>query len=216
MHERPSYGGTCYSDFTSRQWLTVTEYNEKSMIGTKTLLESTSGQVYAHVIDGLVPQRALQTSSPISAQATLTTGPMNPILTAEPTFASASTPTPNDPSVHLSSTATKTIAIGTSIAGVIVIGVVIFFLLQRYGPARRLRSRRQIEVEKDAVAEQIYEKGTESTHHDPVDRTKAELVGSQVVHQIYHELEDTMDWPRSKESGGLRTPSGHPSKEETI
>ena len=62
MHERPSYGGTCYSEFTSGQWLTVTEYNGNSVIGTKTLSESTVGQVYAHVIDGVVSQGVLQTS----------------------------------------------------------------------------------------------------------------------------------------------------------
>lgn len=62
IHERPSYGGTCYSDFTSNQWLTVTEYNGQSVVGTKTWSQSTSGQVYAHVIDGLVSQEVLQTS----------------------------------------------------------------------------------------------------------------------------------------------------------
>ena len=62
VHERPSYGGTCYSDFTPGQWLTVTEYNGRSIVETKTLSESTSGQVYAHVIDGFVQREAFPTS----------------------------------------------------------------------------------------------------------------------------------------------------------
>lgn len=50
---RSAYGGTCYSDLSSGQTLTVTGYDTASVTATFTWVASvTNAQVYAHPIDG--------------------------------------------------------------------------------------------------------------------------------------------------------------------
>lgn len=54
---RPGYGGTCYSDILSTS---ITQYDNSSSSGV--MFFSTSGQAYAHPIDGF----ALETGSTVS------------------------------------------------------------------------------------------------------------------------------------------------------
>lgn len=60
--QRPAYGGLCFSDFTAGTSLTVVEYNATAMMQTQTVPFSTSGQVFAHIIDGYATKHALATS----------------------------------------------------------------------------------------------------------------------------------------------------------
>lgn len=54
--DRPAYGGLCFSGFTAGTTLTVVQYNSTGVMQTATLPFSTSGQVFAHIIDGYATQ----------------------------------------------------------------------------------------------------------------------------------------------------------------
>lgn len=54
--DRPGFSGTCYRDIIST---TVTQYDNSSLIGTITF--STSGQAYAHPLDGFAMERPATT-----------------------------------------------------------------------------------------------------------------------------------------------------------
>ncbi|MCJ1261364.1 hypothetical protein MMC22_001228 [Lobaria immixta] len=64
---RPGYGGTCFSDILS---VSVTQYDNSSSSGV--MLFSTSGQAYAHPIDGF----ALQTTTPSKVTVVSTAAPV--------------------------------------------------------------------------------------------------------------------------------------------
>lgn len=59
---RPFYGGTCYSDATVGRVLSVTQYNERSVVGSSQwTVTATSAQVYARPIDGYAVREATVT-----------------------------------------------------------------------------------------------------------------------------------------------------------
>ncbi|KAL9078319.1 MAG: hypothetical protein Q9157_002750 [Trypethelium eluteriae] len=212
VHERPSYGGTCYSDFTSGQRLTVTEYNGQSLVEAKTLSQSSPGQVYAHVIDGMVQQEVLPTSTPATVDASLTTAPSSPEWTGEPTWGAASTDTPPISSSGLPNNTVKGIVIGSSIGGVSLIGLAIFFMLKKCKPNENARTRRGFEIEKDAVSAQIYEKDPFGDRGSSVSQMKTELTGPEVVHEICYELEGSPIQTTPKSFYGPQDPAGHSLK----
>lgn len=62
---RPGYGGTCFSDILSQ---TVTQYDNSSSSGV--MIFSTTGQAYAHPIDGFAlqtPASAISVSLSVSS-----------------------------------------------------------------------------------------------------------------------------------------------------
>ncbi|KAL2436947.1 hypothetical protein ABEF95_015577 [Exophiala dermatitidis] len=104
---RSAYGGTCYSDLTSGQTLTVTGYDTASMTATFTWVASvTNAQVYAHPIDGFQAILATQTSS--SSQIVTNT----PVTTSPISEPPSPTPSPH-----------STLS-GGAIAGIVIASVV--------------------------------------------------------------------------------------------
>ncbi|KAL9097902.1 MAG: hypothetical protein Q9165_000228 [Trypethelium subeluteriae] len=150
--------------------------------------------------------------TPATVDASLTTAPSSPEWTGDPTWAPASTDTPPVSSSGLPSNTVKGIVIGCSVAGVSLIGLLIFILLKRRKPTRSFSTRRGFEIEKDAIDAQIYEKDPSGDQASSVEQMKTELKGSEVVNQIYYELEDSPTQIPQKGFYGPQGPVGHPPK----
>ncbi|GAB7348411.1 hypothetical protein MBLNU459_g6842t3 [Dothideomycetes sp. NU459] len=186
-HARPSYGGTCYSGFTSGQWLTVTEYDASSLIGTKTLSQTVEGQVYAHVIDGLVGQGVLQTSSSTPASVSASPTP----ATSASASASASTVSK---SKSLSGGAIAGIVIGVLAALALIVGAALVLVRRRKAsvPISPIteesdpghESGAQPIYESDAAGAAVHEKDAHGDKQFPLGRFQSELSGSEVGHEM--------------------------------
>ncbi|KAL1306931.1 hypothetical protein AAFC00_005573 [Neodothiora populina] len=118
--QRPVYGGLCFSEFLADVSLTVVEYNKTGIVQTQTVPFSTSGQVYAHIIDGYVSKDALTTTSAAPNASGLSMSTASSIATSSPSVSHK----------HLSGGAIAGIVIGC-VVGVLAVLALGFFVLRR-------------------------------------------------------------------------------------
>ncbi|KAI9711173.1 MAG: hypothetical protein M1820_002160, partial [Bogoriella megaspora] len=165
---------------------------------------STSGQVYAHVIDGIVNQQVLNSNTPAANEATLTTAsPNNPTWTSNPTLFGQNSAFATSTSRKLSPGSVKGIVIGCTIGGVVLIGLAIFLLMwrMRRGTAGQTRRHEKGCNDDDAFGGQVFEKDPGGDKQVLTTHVKSELVGTDVAHHTYHELESPPNNNNSSPTG---------------
>ncbi|MCJ1330887.1 hypothetical protein MMC10_007574 [Thelotrema lepadinum] len=125
---RPAYGGTCYSNLLS---VSVTQYDNSSSSGV--MLFSTSGQAYAHPIDGFA--LSVSTSTNSSSTSNTTSAGLQPAASG-----STSTPLLTDSSSQphvLSSGAIAGIVIGSILGAALLLTGFILICVRRRRRQRR-------------------------------------------------------------------------------
>ncbi|EHY54128.1 hypothetical protein ABEF92_008281 [Exophiala dermatitidis] len=175
---RSAYGGTCYSDLSSGQTLTVTGYDTASVTATFTWVASvTNAQVYAHPIDGYQEILATQTSS------------SSHIATSTPVATSSVSESPSPiPSPHpaLSGGAIAGLVIA-SVLGAVFLGVGAALL---YWRRRKALNNGQIETLPHDQVPPYYSERPDNApdmlqvQHKRASSNVAELPGDQQVHEL--------------------------------
>lgn len=117
--DRPAFGGTCYSDIALGETVTVTTYDNSTLLATSTWSPTTSGaQAYAYAMDGFANETSTTASSTFATS--IPTSTSNP-STIAPTASSS-------PSSGIS-TKDHNIGIGVGVSfGCVALGLLAYFL----------------------------------------------------------------------------------------
>ncbi|KAF2849009.1 hypothetical protein T440DRAFT_400135, partial [Plenodomus tracheiphilus IPT5] len=178
IRDRPYYGGTCYSDFSLSQTVTVTKYDAEGRTYVEPWVETTTtDQAFAHPIDGFAPTFPKLgcpggvTSSSVSLSVSGSTA------ISSSSISSTSTAIGTNSSRKSSKASSGTIAgaVVGSLAGLVAIVAIIFFLLRR---RRQQRSEPAQEVHEvaDDIAKHHYEKDSQVA--------AAEMGSSACTHEL--------------------------------
>lgn len=179
---RPFYGGTCYSDFTVGDTITVAKYASTSLSATIPFTPKSTDQAFAHPIDGFIRGAAIATATGSSSGASATASGGGGAA-ASSSSSSSSSPSSSDSGLS-----------GGAIAG-IVIGVAAGVALLALAAWMLLRRRRKASSSAAAAAAAASEKGDTSPGGvESYVGTSSEIHGNDVsemsgeARQVVHEV----------------------------